>query len=339
MAERSRSHPIAAVSGDGRRMVKTASPEGCFEVWDLVAEELLLTFQVELPDYAYFERVVMDSRGEKILLAISDATGALVCGHDGRQLHRLQRPQGPSPHMTYTRGATLSDDGSLAALGINSDCYVFCTRTGAMLRSFGLEHPGDHRDVFPLSWKGRLAYRLPSRLLKVARWLPQPIPFFGGEITCLDISGCNRYLFAACESYFYREWEIVTGKLVCDNWSSDSQKMSLPGFSGQGGVYGYQCDVRLDASFRPAALRAQEVLVDGFRYDGVTFQSLSPPYEVLAKISAGEGQILAAGVLDGRPLVVRLENDGRIEVLRDLNRIRARSTNGRSVVDAGAGEG
>lgn len=75
-----------------------------------------------MPSYAYVDRAVMDGKGELILLAISDATGALVSSHDG---HQLQRPVGPTLHMAYTRGAALSDDGTLAALGVWSDCFVF----------------------------------------------------------------------------------------------------------------------------------------------------------------------------------------------------------------------
>jgi hypothetical protein len=322
-------------------MVRT-SPEGGFDVWDMVHDRALLHFDVDVPSYAHVDRAVMDGKGELILLAMSDATGALVTAHDGHQLHRLQRPVGPAPHMAYTRGAALSDDGTLAALGVWSDCFVFCTRTGALIRAFPFDHPSSHYDLFPRTWKGRLASKLFGRLMNQAGGrdfnkliparshrttrvilgrLPQPIPFMGAEITGLDISGCNRYLFAATESHVFREWEIATGKLVCDNWTPGCLEKNLPAFHGRGGPYGYQCDVRADASFRPAALRSHGVLVEGFRYHGVTFYDLSPPYTVLGKRTAGDGQILAAGVLDGQPLVIRLDENRRIEILRDIPRI------------------
>jgi hypothetical protein len=323
-------------------MVKSGISEGEFEVWDTFEDRRLSTFHVPLPSYAYFERVAMDGRGELVLLAVSDATGALIRVQDGRTMHRLQRSSGPTPHSTYTRGVALSDDGTLAALGVYSDCHVFCTLNGALLGSFAMDHPRTHHNIFPFTWKGRLACRWydwlvqraggrdldgvePSGIRRVFRkfldWLPRPIPHLGSEITALDISGCNGYLFAASESHFHREWDLASGRLVSDSWTVGCQEKGLPAFRGRGGFYGYQCDVRATASFRPAVLRASSILTEGFRFTGVSFYALTPPYPRLAERAIEDGQILAAGVREDQPLVVWLSKEGSIEILRDLPKL------------------
>lgn len=253
-----RSIPIAAISGDGERWVARGDDEDVFVVREVSTNEVVSSLRVEMPDFAHFERVVLDRAGEHALFGISDRSASLVRVSDGKELKRYYRPGsgGPSETWTYVRAVCLSDDAGLVAAAFGGLVCAW-SQDGKLMVSVNIL---DHQlslatEIYPRTLKGRLAWlfdyfnqRPEGRWLSLRERLPEPRSMLTNVVSHLEFSGAGTHLMVRYDPYYYMELELSTGKVVGEGSSREIHE-------GVGGVYGGHHDSRSYWGLRTFVMR------------------------------------------------------------------------------------